>query len=78
MSSQSGMAGRVLFSDALDCYQAIAQVLAAAAAAQWSRIEVDATLDGNRVDATVAYWQAEEDAPSGYLSGVPIESAPGI
>lgn len=59
-----------MFNDAIECYQAMGKALAAAARNPWSRIAMDATLAGNRVDAVVAYWEGEDEKPKGYLTGV--------
>jgi hypothetical protein len=61
-----------MFSDAIECYGAMGKTLASSARAPWTRILVDATLSGNRVDAVVSYWNGETGEPAGYLSGVPM------
>lgn len=61
-----------MFSDAIECYEAMGKALASSARAPWTRILVDATLDGGRVDAIVSYWNGEAENPAGYLTGVPM------
>jgi hypothetical protein len=53
------------------CYQAIGTALAKASRSSWDWINVDATLDGVRVDAIVSLWKQEAEEPVGYLTGVP-------
>ncbi|GLQ94191.1 hypothetical protein [Dyella acidisoli] len=61
-----------MFSDVIECYEAMGKTLASSARAPWTRILVDATLDGSRVDAVVSYWNGEAEKPAGYLTGVPM------
>lgn len=61
-----------VFKDSIECYQAIGHALVASAKADWDKIVADITLDGERVDAVVAYWDQNHRAPAGYLTGVPM------
>jgi hypothetical protein len=61
-----------MFNDVIECYEAMGKTLATSASAPWTRILVDATLDGNRIDAVVCYWNGEAEKPTGYLTGVPM------
>jgi hypothetical protein len=60
-----------MFSDPIECYQAIGNALANSAKESWDRIVVDATLDDMRVDVVVGCWRDGEDAAVEYLTGVP-------
>jgi hypothetical protein len=61
-----------VFKDADECYQAIGRALVAAAKTDWNKIVAAITLDGERVDAVVACWDKGHEAPSSYLTGVPM------
>ncbi len=60
-----------MFSDPIECYQAIGNALSNAAKEPWDRITVDASLDGVRIDAVVSCWRDDQSQPVGYLTGVP-------
>ncbi|QDE40053.1 hypothetical protein FIV34_12920 [Luteibacter pinisoli] len=61
-----------MFSDAIECYEAMGKALTSSARPPWTRILVDASLEGSRVDAVVSYWNGQTDKPAGYLTGVPM------
>jgi hypothetical protein len=60
-----------MFSDQLECYQAIGSTLAAATKEPWASIKVEIALQGARVDAVVSYVRAES-GETAYLTGVPM------
>lgn len=60
-----------MFSDPIECYEAIGNALSDAAKEMWDRIVLDATLDGVRVDVVVSCWRNEESQAIGYLTGIP-------
>lgn len=61
-----------MFSDAIECYEAVGKTLASSTRVPWTRILVDANLEGSRVAAVVAYWDGPTDRPAGHLTGVPM------
>lgn len=61
-----------MFSDVIECYEAMGKALASSARAPWTRILVEATLAESRVDAVVSYWNGTTEKPAGYLTGVPM------
>lgn len=70
--SSTDQVDKAVFKDVIECYQAIGRALADAAKDDWDKIVADITLDGERVDAVVTYWRADNKAPLGYLTGVPM------
>jgi hypothetical protein len=60
----------MIFSDAIQCYQAIGASLAKAAPRGWKEIKAEVSLSGNRVDAIVSYTMQE--GVGGHLTGVPM------
>jgi hypothetical protein len=60
-----------MFSDPMECYQAIGNSLSNSAKESWDRIVLDATLDDTRVDVVVGCWRDGAETPVEYLTGVP-------
>ncbi len=60
-----------MFSDTIECYQAIGDALSNAAKSPWDRIVLDATLDGPRVDAVMGCWRDSYGNDVIYLTVIP-------
>lgn len=60
-----------MFSNPIECYQAIGNSLSGAAKEPWDRIVLDATLDDTRVDVVVGCWRNGETEAFLHLTGVP-------
>ena len=60
-----------MFKDPLECYEEIATCLSRAAKTPWDRIELNATLDGVRVDAVVGCWLEGKSEAVAYLTDIP-------
>ena len=60
-----------MFSDVIECYQAIGAALASASRNSWDRIVLDATLTGDQVDVVAGCWQQGNAEATEYLTGVP-------
>lgn len=60
-----------MFSDPIECYEAIGNALSNAAKEKWDYIVLEAILDDVRVDIVVSCWRNGQGQAVEYLTGIP-------